>query len=277
MHPWPSPGPRGASCPSGLRTAESVGFFADKKLKRVEVSGGAPINLYDVDGVGGAWGPSGDILFTPPAGPVMQASGRAAGRPSPSRPSTPRATRPRTAIPSSCPDGRHFLYLALNVAGNSRDPANRIWVGSLDAAPARPLIPANFNAQYADGYLLFIRGGDLGGSLLAQPFDPDRLETSGDPVTVADQISLYGDYLGFGNYSVSRSGTLVFDAFRLRTRLEWFDRGGKQIGVVGEPGPHFLAANLAGRDATSPSTSTTRGPRPPRSGWATSPVACRRD
>jgi hypothetical protein len=101
------------------------------------------------------------------------------------------------------------------------------------------LIPANFSAQYADGYLLFVRGGDLGGSLLAQPFDPARLEISGDPVTLADQISLYGDFLGLGNYSASRSGTLVFDAFRLRTRLEWFDRAGKQTGTFGDPGPHF--------------------------------------
>jgi hypothetical protein len=141
--------------------------------------------------------------------------------------------------PFLLPDGRHFLYLALNASGNSRDPANRIWAGSLDAGPAKPLIPANFNAQYADGYLLFIRGGDLGGSLLAQPFDPTRLETNGDPVTIVDQISLYGDYLGFGNYSVSRSGTLLFDAFRLLTRLEWFDRAGKQTGVFGDPAPHF--------------------------------------
>ena len=34
-------------------------------------------------------------------------------------------------------------------------------------------------------------------------------------------------------------GTLVFDAFRLATRLEWFDRAGKQTGVFGDAGPHF--------------------------------------
>ncbi|HEY6547868.1 MAG TPA: protein kinase [Vicinamibacteria bacterium] len=234
------PGTEGGILPFWSPDAKSVGFFADKKLKRVDVSGGAPINLHDVDGVGGAWGPGGDILFTPPAGPVMRLPA-GGGKAEPA--TTLDASRKETAhrYPFFLPDGRRFLYLALNVAGNSRDPANRIWVGSLDGAPPRPLIPANFGAQYADGYLLFIRGGDLGGSLLAQALDPDRLETSGDPITVAEQISLYGDYLGLGNYSVSRSGTLVFDAFRLRTRLEWFDRGGKQVGVVGEPGPHFLA------------------------------------
>ncbi|MGH9368278.1 MAG: hypothetical protein ACRD3M_11455, partial [Thermoanaerobaculia bacterium] len=128
-----------------------------------------------------------------------------------------------------------------NLAGPRNDPANRIWVGSLDGAPARPLIPANFNAQYADGHLLFIRGGDFGGSLLAQPFDPVRLETSGQPVTVADQVALYGDFLALGDFSVSGNGTLVLDASQLSRRLEWYDRGGSQTGVFGEPAVQFGA------------------------------------
>jgi Tol biopolymer transport system component len=234
----PIAGTEGGILPFWSPDGRSLGFFADKKLKRVDASGGAPISLQDVDGVGGAWAPSGDILFTPAAGPVYRLpTGGSKAEPV----TALDASRGETAhrYPFFLPDGRHFLYLALNVSGNSRDPANRIWVGSIDAGPARPLIPANFNAQYADGYLLFIRGGDAGGSLLAQPFDPARLETSGDPVTVADQIGLYGDYIGFGAYSVSQTGTLVFDAFRLLTRLEWFDRAGKQTGGFGDAGPHF--------------------------------------
>jgi len=234
----PIAGSEGGVLPFWSPDGRNVGFFADKKLKRVEVSGGAPIILLDVDGVGGAWAPSGEILFNLSTGPVYRLPARG-GKAEPV--TTLDASLHETAhrYPFLLPDGRHFLYLALNASGNSRDPANRIWAGSLDAGPAKPLIPANFNAQYADGYLLFIRGGDLGGSLLAQPFNPTRLETNGDPVTIVDQISLYGDYLGFGNYSVSRSGTLLFDAFRLLTRLEWFDRAGKQTGVVGDPAPHF--------------------------------------
>jgi Tol biopolymer transport system component len=234
----PIAGSEGGILPFWSPDGRNVGFFADKKLKRVEVSGGAPIILLDVDGVGGAWAPSGEILFNASTGPVYRLPARG-GKAEPV--TTLDASLHETAhrYPFLLPDGRHFLYLALNASGNSRDPANRIWAGSLDAGPAKPLIPANFNAQYAEGYLLFIRGGDLGGSLLAQPFDPARLETNGDPVTIVDQISLYGDYLGFGNYSVSRSGTLLFDAFRLLTRLEWFDRAGKQTGVVGDPAPHF--------------------------------------
>jgi Tol biopolymer transport system component len=235
----PIAGTEGGVLPFWSPDSRNVGFFADKKLKRVEVSGGTPIILYDVDGVGGAWAPNGDILFTPATGPIyrLPAGG---GKAEPA--TTLDATRHETThrYPRFLPDGRHFLYLALNAAGNSRDAANRIWVGSLDAGPAKPLIAANFIAQYADGYLLFVRGGDEGGSLLAQPFDPVRLQTTGDPVTVADRVSSCGDYLGCSRYSVSRNGTLVFDALRLLTRLEWFDRTGKKTGVFGEPGLHFF-------------------------------------
>ncbi|HTO89081.1 MAG TPA: protein kinase [Thermoanaerobaculia bacterium] len=234
----PVAGTDGAILPFWSPDGKSLGFFADKKLKRVDVSGGAPIILFDVDGVGGAWGKSGDILFTPPAGPVYRLPATGGKAVEVTKLDASRQEKAHR-YPFFLPDGKHFLYLALNVSGNSRDPANRIWVGSVDGSAAKPLIQANFNAQYSNGYLFFIRGGDLGGSLLAQPFDPARLETSGDPVTVADQISLYGDFLGFGDYSVSENGPIVFDAFRLVTRLEWFDRSGKRTGAFGEPATHF--------------------------------------
>jgi len=236
----PVAGTEGGIMPFWSPDGRFIGFFADKKLKRIEASGSPPIVLHDVDGVSGAWAPSGDILFSAASGPVLRLSS-SGGMPVPVTKIDASAHETTHRYPFFLPDGRHFLYLALNAAGNSRDPANRIWVGSLDGSPGKPVIQANYNAEFADGFLLFIRGGDLGGSLLAQPFDPARLETSGEAVTVTEQVSLYGDYLGIGDYSVSRDGKLVFDAFRLQTRLEWFDRTGKQTGSFGEPAPHFNA------------------------------------
>jgi Tol biopolymer transport system component len=230
----PLAGTEGGVLPFWSPDGKFIGFFADKKLKRIEASGGSSLVLYDVDGLGGAWAPNGDIVFTGPSGPILRlpaSGGKAAAV------TKIDTSRGETAhrYPFFLPDGRHFLYLAINLAGPRNDPANRLWVGSLDGAPAKPLIPANFNAQYSDGHLLFIRGGDFGGSLLAQPFDPLRLETSGQPVTVADQVALYGDFLAFGDFSVSRNGTLVLDASQLSRRLEWYDRAGKQTDVFGEP------------------------------------------
>jgi Tol biopolymer transport system component len=220
---------------------QNLGFFADKKLKRISVAGGSPILLEDSDGVGGAWAPNGDILYTEPTGPILRLR-PGGGKPEPVTKIDASVGETAHRYPFFLPDGRHFLYLALNTAGNPRHPANRIWVGSIDGAPAKPLIAARYGAQYADGYLLFVRGGDVAVSLLAQPFDPVRLETKGDPITVADQIGAYRDYLGFGTYSVSQKGSLVFDAFRLVTRLEWSDRAGHQRGSFGDEQPHNAPA-----------------------------------
>ena len=133
------------------------------------------------------------------------------------------------------PDGRHFLFLAMKPAGTPKDPANRICVGSLDGGPSKPLVQANFNPIYADGYLLFIRGGDYGGSLIAQPFDPVRLETTGAPLTVTSQVAPYLDFAGLGSVSASATGALLYDASRLLTRIEFYDRAGRQSGTFGEP------------------------------------------
>ena len=234
----PLAGTEGGILPFWSPDGRFIGFFADKKLKRVESSGGGPLVLYDVDGLGGAWAGNGDILFTEPSGPIYRlplAGGKAV-------PVTKLdASRGETAhrYPFILPDGKHFLYLAMKLAGGRNDPANRVWVGSLDGGASKPLVATNFNAQYGDGYLLFIRGGDFGGSLLAQPFDLARLETSDQPVTVSDQVTLYGDFLGFGDYSVSRNGTLILDSSLLVRQQEWFDRKGSQTGVFGEPAPLF--------------------------------------
>ncbi len=232
------PGTEGAFLPFWSPDGRYVGFFADKKLKRVEVSGGLPVSLYDVDGLGGAWSPTGDILFTEPSGPVLclPASGGKAVAVTRLDAATGETSH---RFPFFLPDGKHFLYLSLRLAGNSRDPANRIWVGSTDGAPARPVASGTFGAQYADGLLLFVRGGDFGGRLFAQPFDLKRFATEGEEITVAAQVGLYGEVLGVGNYSVSQNGTLVYDASTLLTRFEWFDRGGKQLSTFGEPGPRF--------------------------------------
>ncbi len=234
----PIAGTEGGILPFWSPDGRFIGFFADKKLKKVEASGGSSIVVYDVDGLGGSWGSGGDILFTGPSGPVFRLPA-AGGKAIPVTKLDEKRLETAHRYPFFLPDGKHFLYTALNLAGNSRDPANRIWVGSLDGAPPRPLTPANFNAQYANGYLLFVRAGDFSGILLAQPLDLQRLETTGEPVVVGEQVGLYGDFLGYGDFTVSSLGTLVYDASQLSTRLEWFDRGGKQMGVFGEPAARF--------------------------------------
>jgi eukaryotic-like serine/threonine-protein kinase len=216
----------------------SIGFFADGKLKRIEIAGGSPLVLCDADGVGGAWAPNGEILFSGPAGPIQRVA--ASGGP-PANVTKLDTARGETAhrYPFFLPDGKHFLFLAMNIAGADQHPANRLWVGSLNGDSPKPLMVTKYNAEYSQGHLLFVQGGNYGGNLVAQPFDPARFETSGTPMTLAEQIRPYGDYAGFADYSVSAEGTLLMDTAPLQRRLQWFDRRGSKTGDLADPSSLF--------------------------------------
>lgn len=77
----------------------------------------------------------------------------------------------------------------------------------------------------AAAHLLFIRDGKL----LAQGFNQDRLETRGDPVPIAEQVT------GETTLSASAAGPIVYrtsSADSGQRQLVWVDRSGKEIGKV---------------------------------------------
>jgi Tol biopolymer transport system component len=133
--------------------------------------------------------------------------------------------------PSFLPDGRHFLFLA------RRTPlgTSAIYLGSLDSPKTWSLLPAESQALYApSGHLLFLRSQ----TLMAQPFDARSLELRGEASPVVDGVMQYPE-TGWGDFSVSRDGTLAFrrDGSTKR-QLTWLDRGGRSQGTIGEPGPY---------------------------------------
>ena len=96
------------------------------------------------------------------------------------------------------------------------------------------------------GHLLFMREG----SLLAQAFDERNLEPRGDPIPVAERV---GSAFLSANFSVSPSGVLAYragEALPWLSRLSWFDRQGKPLGNVGEPGAYSYADLALSPDGT---------------------------
>ena len=93
----------------------------------------------------------------------------------------------------------------------------------------------------APGVLLFVRER----TLMAQPFSLETYETSGSVLRVAELAALTGT-VNTGSISVSASanGTIAFrGASGVPTggmRLAWFDRSGKEIGIVGLVDPGFV-------------------------------------
>jgi dipeptidyl aminopeptidase/acylaminoacyl peptidase len=99
-------------------------------------------------------------------------------------------------------------------------------------------------AYPSSGHLVYLKGD----ALVAQPFDAKRLELSGEPAPLGVQPAIYMytvsgivDPVSWAGYSVSRNGVLAWfegGSWQKGTSLTWFDRTGKELGTVGEPGAY---------------------------------------
>jgi hypothetical protein len=72
------------------------------------------------------------------------------------------------------------------------------------AQPHKVLMPSESQATFVAGHLLFVQGGGL----VARPFDPDKLEFTGDPVTIAKSPLALRTVVR-GAFSASANGRLV--------------------------------------------------------------------
>jgi Tol biopolymer transport system component len=227
-------GTQGASYPFWSPDGKFIGFFADGKLKKVDMSGGQVQVLCDApNGRGGTWNRDGVIVFAPDALAVGLFRVSSSGG-SPTEVTKPDASRFETSHrwPVFLPDGKHFLYLAANFAGQLEN--NAIFLGSLDSQERRLLVSTSANAAYAEpGYLLYVRDNN---TLVAQPFDRRRYVLSGEPHTLSDEV-LYTPLVDRAVFSVSGGEVLVTQTGKgaSLSQLTWFDRSGKPAGTVGKP------------------------------------------
>jgi serine/threonine protein kinase/Tol biopolymer transport system component len=227
------PGTDGAS-PNCFWSPDSrfIGFFAGGKLKKIEASGAPAQTLCETaaesgGGGGGTWNRDGVIIFS--RGYGLYRVSAAGGEP------LPVTTLDRSRFETShrwpyfLPDGRHFLYLVLS----SQPESGGIFVGSLDSKDTKRLLSNNLSAAYAPpGFLLFLQNEKL----VAQQFDADELQLTGEPFPVAERVAYN---LGFARvaFSVSDNGVLVYRSGSSQINQPlWFDRAGKQIASLGKAG-----------------------------------------
>ncbi len=197
-----------------------IGFFAQGKLKKIDIEGGPPQVLCDVGpGVGGGtWNQDGTIVFV--ADRLFRVPGTG-GTPVALATTAPSDERPGPRFPWFLPDNRHFLYAA--------GSPNKIYAGAIDSSERREITASDSKAIFADGHLLFVRQG----TLLAQPFDATSLTLTDEPFPVASDLTVNAN--AAASLSASATGVLTYRtaASSELSQLVWFDRAGKTLGAVG--------------------------------------------
>ena len=172
----PLAGTEGTTYPFWAPDGRAIGFFADGKLKRIDLTGGAVQVLTDAPvGRGGTWSPDGVIVFAPePNDPLM----RVAATGGTAAPVTRLAAGQGShRWPQFLPDGRRFLF---SMATGQVD-THGVYVGSLDEGEPTRVMPAETAAVYAaPGYLLLVSQGVLRISLRCRARDRGwRTDTGG--------------------------------------------------------------------------------------------------
>ncbi len=227
-----------------------VVFASGGKLKKADTQGGPPQDIADLPGYASGAGWNSD-------GVIVVGAGGGAAPPILRVPASGGQMTPVTALapgesahlwPQFLPDGKHFQYLRV-----SSDAAKTgLYIGSIDVQPSQQstqrLLATNRQAYYAPasgggtGHLIFLRGA----TLMAQPFDPDKIDSnqmglSGEPAAIAEGVDSF-EITNHGLFSVSDTGTLIYRLGGPQTVLTWFDQQGNPAGTLGGPGAYSSPA-----------------------------------
>jgi Tol biopolymer transport system component len=223
------PGTEGAEDPFWSPDSEFIGFFAQRKLRKIHVLGGAVQPICDaIQSRGGTWNADNVIVFSANDGYQLY---RVAARGGPAVPIPADGKNAKRYRPLFLPDGRHFIY-------RGRPQRGGIYVATLDSSETKLLLAGYVSAAYSPlGYLIGLLAPSRSapfGTLFAHRFDVTRLELTGDRSPLAERVQ-YRAGMGLGAFSVSNNGLLVYGSVEhLATQLMWFDRSGRLIRNVGQ-------------------------------------------
>ena len=226
------PGSEDAAQPFWSPDSRSLGFFAQRRLKRIELAGGPPVVLAEIsDARGGAWSAAegGIIAYSPHAGGGLFRIPASGGEPVALTGLDAERGESSHRWPALGPGGREVLYLALASRGE-RFSVMAVPIGGV--APPRRVIAADSGALWVPpDTLLFARGR----TLLAQAVD-DRLQLRGQPVPVAEAIWRDPDLDGLYAFSAATGAVAFRQGGIEETRLVWHDRAGNERSNLGAPG-----------------------------------------
>ncbi len=222
-------GTEGATYPFWSPDGASIGFFANRKLKRVPAAGGVVQSICDAtEPRGGTWGPDGTIVFAPGALDGLQRVPASGG--SPTSITTLEHKGISHRLPHFLPDGERVLYARGSVEGDTVS----VLCLNLRTKKQTVVFQGQSEARYLDpGFLAFVKDRNL----IVQRVDADNLSPQGDPIPLAEGLQ-FNPYRFTGNFAFADRGPLVYltGETLANAQLTWFDLDGHELGPVGSPG-----------------------------------------
>jgi Tol biopolymer transport system component/DNA-binding winged helix-turn-helix (wHTH) protein len=221
----PLAGTEGALDPFWAPSGQQLGFFADGRLKTVDLAGSPPRDICETeDSTGGSWAPDDTIVFATGSRSALYRVAAAGGLPTPLTSLDPARRDITHRYPLVLPDGRHVLYLVWS--GDS--DRQGIMIATMDGHEVGRLLPDQSPVAFAAGHLLFVRRE----TLVAQAFDPQSLRLSGEAFTVEPRVGR--SQRDSSPFTASARGALAFSHSSEDMRLMWVDRQGQRLAVLGE-------------------------------------------
>ncbi len=211
-----------------------LGFLTNDKVKKVAVTGGAPVTLMDADSPTFArWLLDDQVYVAGRQGRTMMRTSSGGG----AEVSLLDEGFPRNSwITDVLPQGTHVI---LTTRSSTSVSADRGSVTLLDLATLdlRVLFDSGYGARYLPtGHLVFGRGGDL----YAIPFDVETLRVSGTPTRVVGSVTMQSSVSGHHQSAFSANGLLAYagGGDTAVAAFQWLDRDGNLETIPIEPGTY---------------------------------------
>ena len=227
----------GARNPFFSPDGQWIGYHVGDQLRRVSISGGAPITIGELGNAWGAsWGADDTILLGQGPGGIWQVPG------------TGGTPEPLIAVedgeqahgPQMLPGGEWVLF-TLRSSGDW--DAAQIVAASVATGERRVLVERGRDGRYVGtGHLVYA----LNNVLFAVPLDLDTHEVSGGPVSLVEGVrGATGGRTGAVHFSVADTGSLVYIPSGRggadQAELVWVDRSGQVEPLGAEPRPYAWA------------------------------------
>jgi len=205
------------------------------ELKKVPIAGGPVVTVGRTTLPAGiSWGPNGRIIFANHGGGGLWQVADAGGTPEALTTPDPASGELSHRLPHVLPDGSAVLFTIQRSPGGWDD--TQVAVRSLLTGEQKLLVEGAADARYVtSGHVVYARKG----TLLAQPFDVSRLDVTGKPVGVVEDVMQdVNSRFTIGNsgaaqFSVASSGALAYLPGGVAPEGEyvsvWLERNGAEI------------------------------------------------